>query len=676
MSVDNPKRPRYEANERFDTVDAEESSQTARLHLDAIDAAVIAEPQAVAGSTPVGLILTGFGLTLNPTGPTDGKVRVQSALGAAFDSAGRLIIKPSGETADLVIPAGVYHVYAYYIETAGDNAVRRFLTVTAPYTEYSRAINTTLKGDVGFLVRTGDDPPTSIVASDNVNGQTVALCFLGAVNNTAGTVTATGYNATTAPNGAYAVNRMSSVLAPATPPEVNTQSGSVATLWDMLTTLAYQVGQLIWKNSLNLTPAAGNNFGAYNPPPVGIDGLFNQTSLAQLTAITAWRDFLGHIRFVVDHNGYPSGEISTLQEDWRDGGLVTRSVPIEYGFASAGSLGTDYSRSPGLLILHTTSAVWKLSVGDIPANASLQDVILNHQDDVNGDSYLITVSSATPSSAIAAVDKTITTTIPYTQDDVFVSPSAGSPPMIVTTGEFLVIDVRISASAGPTNYRVYDFLLTYLVDPAGWTWTGSTGDNSGTSGDQRLYLDPISGFNQRHLQLISGGTVSATGASKLVSKNEVFFTPDTALSLDYEVKTGTVIDGPNDAQIQLGVVTPPFASTFVGLFGVPGSLANWQLHIGASNTDTGVAIANNTVYKVKLDILGANADTTVTAGHTRVRLYINGALVANVITNEFTSTLFATKLQVAATALSSGPYDVRVGRLRRSWNHYLSGDNL
>lgn len=271
----NPKRARTQANERLDTVDTEALSQAPRSIVDAYARAIEAKPRNAGGSTPIGLIFQGFGLTLNPTGPNDNKVRVQSPVGVAFDSNGRMLIKESGVTADLTLPAGTSQVYAYFIEDSADTTTRRFITVTSPYTEGSDVIATTLKGNVGYWVRAGDQ--TAIVATDVVNGATTALCFLGVAINTAGAVTMTGYDVVSAPNGAYAVNRITSVLAPSTLPPANTANGSLATVLDVLIAALYSVGQAMWKGSTHLTQSASNNYGAYTYPAGGVDKAFRET---------------------------------------------------------------------------------------------------------------------------------------------------------------------------------------------------------------------------------------------------------------------------------------------------------------------------------------------------------------------------------------------------------------
>lgn len=270
----NPKRVRTQANERLDTVDADALSQAPRAFLDAWSRAIEATPRNAGGSTPVGLILQGFGLTLNPSGPSDGKVRVQSPPGVAFDSDGRMLIKENGVTVDLTLPTGSSQIYAFFIDDNNSTAVRRFISVTSPYVESGSAIATALKGDVAYWVRAGNQ--TSIVSNDVVNGKTTALCFLGVAVNTAGAVTMAGYDIVSAPNGQYAVNRLSSVTTPTTPPPANTAGGSLATMLDVVTAALYSLGQAMWKGSDHLTPALANNFGAYNIPAGGVDKAFRQ----------------------------------------------------------------------------------------------------------------------------------------------------------------------------------------------------------------------------------------------------------------------------------------------------------------------------------------------------------------------------------------------------------------
>jgi hypothetical protein len=592
-----------------------------------------------------------------------------------------MMIKENGTTADLVIPSGTHHIYAYYIEDAGDNAPRRFLSVTSPFTESRRAIDTTLTGDVGFFVRTGDDPPTSIVAADTVNGATTDLCFLGAVTNTAGTITCTGYNATTAPNGAYATNRLSSPLAAiATPPQVATQSGSIATIVGMLRALAYQLGLLIWKNSQNVTPGAGNNFGAWDTVPVGIDGLFNPANEAQQTAIVRLKDWQGNIRATFDHNGYPAGDYTQVIDNWEEGGLFSKNVPITTGWSSAGVLNTDYSRDDGLIDFLTTVAVWHTTLFGIPPGATLQSIFVNHNDDVNGDNYSALVTVTTPGLSIATVHRTIPTNIGYVGHDIFVSPDVGSGPMVVAEGTFIDVQLFLASSTALQNYRVYDFVIKFTTDPPGWTWTGVTGSNNPT-GDQRNYLDPptgISTFSQRTLQLVSSSFLAGPDGLSVLqqSVSDHKLTGYTVWVQEFDVDFATLIDGPNACVVDIGT---RFDTTFITLHW-DHTLTNWQLRskVGGTPTDvdTGVAAANGTVHRVRLEVLGGLVNST---GNTKSNLYIDGVLVATQNHNYFSTSFHLVAYYAVGTdaaGAASGPYDVRIAPVRRTWNHLKAGDNL
>lgn len=277
--VTGAKRPRYQANERFDSGDADAASQAPRTHDDALQRALLTTPRAAAGAVMPGLIFTGFSLTLNPTGPADGLVRIGTELGVAVDANGRTIVKPAGVTVDVTIPVGTYQVYVYYQEDPADTALRRFLTVSSPFTEYPLAISTTFQSAYGTHTRAGNNANT--VKDDVVNGVTTALVCIGIVTNGAGACTMSGrpdnVAITTIPNGNDITNRISTVSAPTTPPTVNTRSGSPQTIHDVLVAALYTVGQTAWKGSAFLTPAAGNNFGAYNIPAGGVDAAYRGT---------------------------------------------------------------------------------------------------------------------------------------------------------------------------------------------------------------------------------------------------------------------------------------------------------------------------------------------------------------------------------------------------------------
>jgi hypothetical protein len=272
--ITQPKRPRYESNERFDTVDANAASVAARLQLDAATKSLLSTPRNTV-ATPTGLIVTGFSLTPNPTAGNDGLVRINIETGVALDSNGRTIIKPNGSTIDVTIPIGTFQIYVYYVEVSTDNAKRRFLPAAPPFVEFTQAIDTAFQGGVNVFLRVGGIGLA--VAEDVVNGATTSLCLIGVATNAgAGAITITGHNPVTAPNGTDITNRLSTVLAPAVVPTTNTRNGSMQTLHDLITAALYTVGQTAWLGSDFLVPSAANNFGAYSAPAGGADKAFRQ----------------------------------------------------------------------------------------------------------------------------------------------------------------------------------------------------------------------------------------------------------------------------------------------------------------------------------------------------------------------------------------------------------------
>lgn len=258
---------RISSNERADTIDVNALAQSVRTNIDAVTRTALITPRNTNG-TAVGTILTGLSLTLNPV-PADGKVRINSELGIAIDSDGRYVIKPAGTTVDVVVPAGgtPYQIYLYAKDDLGASDQRRFIPVTAPYTEYGRAVETTSVGSYGVHYRAGN--LASTVKEDSVGGRTRALVLLCVATNTAGTITVTGYHAVNAPNGTDGVNRLSTVTAPSSVPTTPYTNASWRAFDDKTNSALYELGQAKYRNSQTLTPSAANNYGAYTPLAYG-----------------------------------------------------------------------------------------------------------------------------------------------------------------------------------------------------------------------------------------------------------------------------------------------------------------------------------------------------------------------------------------------------------------------
>lgn len=668
--VTNPKRVRTESNERVDTVDVDALSIVAREHLDAYARAVEATPRNVGSTTPTGLIFQGFKLTLNPTGGSDGKVRVQPALGVAFDSNGRMLIKESGVQADLTLPLGNSQIYAYYNEVSTDNSTRRAISVASPYMEGGRFMATKSTGTVSFYVRGGDQ--TSIVASDVVNGATTALCFLGVANNAAGVVTMTGYDSVNAPNGAFATNRVTSVAQP-TLPASSASNGSVATMHGLINAALYMIGQVVWKGSTNLTPTAANNFGAYTAPAAGIDAMFDSQGELLFAAITRWRDWQRNVRLLVDHQGYPGGQISVKDDHWAVD-MGTESIAPYVGVRAAGSPVTG-SVATGSVVLGASGDAWLVPL-PVPFGGIITSIVVWYTSGSSVNTFfgslLVTNLATNTTPPAGSVSKTITTPAGvFTSFDVMQAPTTGHGPKLSRGTEKLTLNLDATTVTASTFITVYDVIVTWARLPTGWTYFGATTDLL-AAGDVFVVSDPVPGLNQRNLQLVSASTASVVGSSTANSVNEVYVDADLAHSMDFTVRTGAVGAAMGvSANVQL---------VGGGRWGLQrrASDANWQLAMSDDTTDqwidTGVAFAANTAYRIKLEYQGPNRNAS---GLSRARLWINGAPAATATaTTTITAGAAGVSLSVSAATPSAGPFDVRFGRVHRAWNHLANGDSV
>jgi hypothetical protein len=670
----NPKRVRQQGNERFDTVDADALSLVPREHIDAYARAVEAAPRNVGSSTPTGLIFQGFGLTLNPTSPSDGKVRVRSPVGVAFDSNGRMLLKEDGVQVDLTVPSGNSQVYAYFNEVSSDASVRRTISVATPFVESGQTMPTKLVGMVSYFVRAGDQ--TSIVASDVVNGATTPLCFLGVVANAGGVVTMTGYDSTHAPNGSFVTNRITTVVQPTNLPASNADGGSIGTMHGLANLALWLIGQVFWRGSHNFIPSASNNFGAFTLPAAGIDGLFDVQGEGVLTPVTRWRDWQQNIRALIDHHGYPGGQISTRDENWFVG-VVPINLDPTTGYNGAGTPSLGNAAPLGVTFL-TSGDGWIIPLSAaIPVGGIVKSLTVWYTSTSSANQITATVDSIALATGVLTtqVSRLAVTASPGSFSfDVMVTPSSGHGPVISSSTKKLDLVLQATTIISSKLITVYALQLTVVAPPQGWAYVGNTTDLLSV-GDSVEFAEPVSGLNQRHAHLTTAATGSVTGQSVLTGANEVFVDADLAHSTEFIIKTGTVIDGGN--ALLMSVIIRLSNGDHWGLERRAGD-ANWQLKMSDDSNDqwinTGVAFASNTVYRVKYEFEGANRNSTSTP---KVRMWINNALVATATAlGTITPHEAGLVVQALAQTVSTGPYDVRVGRVRRVWNHLASGDNV
>ncbi len=681
----NPKRVRMTANERVDAVDVDAVSSEIVEHADAATRSLQYTPVNAGGTAPTGLILTGFGLTLNPTGGSDGKVRVGSALGVAIDSDGRKLIKEAGIQVDVNIPAGTNQLYAYWIEGPVDTATRRFIGVVTPFPESPKSTATRLQSNVAFFTRAGN--ATSIVASDNVNGQTRALCCIGIVTNTAGVITISGYDGTTAPNGTTIINRLTTINQPSAVPATNAVgTTAMRTLYDMVVALGYTLGQMGWKGSRNTPPNASNNFQAYVVPPVrGLDALFDSLGESTVTPTTAWRDFNLNRRALIDHGGYRMGQVSEIDDHWRASTIIyphslSNAVRDQRSAAGGGWLGFGFAPpEENHLRIDATGQMFS-SAYEVSQNTTIVsfEVFLTRSNATDVVTVRLCIADNTTGSMSTPVGLA-TSSSGTGSVSVVCSPSTGD--FIAHAQPGTQFYFHIQSDPGITGIvRISQIRVTQITDPEGWQLTTNNILSGTIAGMSRAYTDPAVDFNQRAVTIKAplNNFSSGVGAFTPVTY-ETFLGPDVAYVQEWMVKTGTITAASNVRVFALGVQFSNSGANdkFVYFFN-QNTTANWQVRVVGSTTvdnDTGVAIAANTVYRMRLEINGSNVSTAGVNAF-RIRGYINGTKVVDVISNTIVNDLIRPYFKAGTTAGSSGPFDFKIGRLRRAWNHLLAGDNL
>lgn len=259
----NPKRARFQGNQRLDHVDQEFLTKQSRTHLDALSRSALSTPLA-SSAAAVGLVLTGGSVTENPTSGTDGLLRVNSELFVALDADGRMLVKPAGTALTVSIPAGgsPHQIYAYFYENPTEQAKRRAIPVTTPFTEYTITPYTRAEGSVNLYVRAGG--VGSVVAADTVNGVQTALVFVGIATNAAGVVTF---------DDSAADNKLHTVKPQASRSSGSTANGSARTIHELLRAGLYELARTKYTDQGGLSGSAASTAAGANANDVRITGL-------------------------------------------------------------------------------------------------------------------------------------------------------------------------------------------------------------------------------------------------------------------------------------------------------------------------------------------------------------------------------------------------------------------
>ena len=409
------------------------------------------------------------------------------------------------------------------------------------------------------------------------------------------------------------------------------------------------------------------------------------TAEANTVPLILARDYLQNRRSHVDHNGYRMGQVTELDETWMAPAAVNVNIPMEAGIPvfninnwtySTGGTGNpvywQYSNASG-----ATAAEVDFSLCDlVPPNAIITGVIvecnrLNTTDTVQVTIATTQANAATRTAIVAngilsgaaAGNATVTLATGTTTGHLpFQMPTGGQ-------GDNVTLALSCGDVAAST-IKFFGVRVTYIIPPLGWTYVGGTTNviSAAAAGDQFAYADAQTGLNQRALQLFGSALGGSPGSGAMVSFYETFLDTTTVYETEYMVKPGVITDGSNHRQFFLGVKSA--AGVFVGMYS-DATLTNWQLRIGAANTDTGVVVASSAVYRVRLEVLGTAMNSS---GTTKVRLWINGTKTE--VNVAITADKFQQFFSAGTNSTTGGPYDFTVGRVRRCWNHVSSGDNL
>lgn len=218
-----------------------------------------------------------------------------------------------------------------------------------------------------------------------------------------------------------------------------------------------------------------------------------------------------------------------------------------------------------------------------------------------------------------------------------------------------------SATTGPTNGT---------TDPEGWFFESVPAGN-GT----RRYGAPIAPFPMRHVEMVAVSGVIHSAVLQPVASGTgegICFTSDDILYVqEWFLRTGTVLDAV-DGTITIGGISGAGGGQGMFFRYADGDV-NWQARTGGADVaDLGVAMADNTTYRMRMEIVGESQHA---GSDYLLRWYIDGVLVHEE-NDAFADDTFKPYYSIGSPNLVDGPYNMLIGRIRCVWNHLLSPDEL
>lgn len=403
-----------------------------------------------------------------------------------------------------------------------------------------------------------------------------------------------------------------------------------------------------------------------------VSGNTGETNVAPLVLN---RDYLNNNRSLIDHNGYRMGQVTELNETW----LVPASRTWAYTtYASQliGGSGGGYGvgGSPGALAINSSTQLFIISLvpqttGGFSFTSGTVDVTRT-----NGtDNVAMGLTTRGPEN----VQFTIGGSSSGTGDTVANLTTSDGRPYHILAGRTLTLTVQGQTVTGTNHIKA--IALNVITDPPGWNFVPDYRFAAPMA--KRTYDDAVSGLNQRACHLTTQSSSGGAGNGVMTTEAfECFADADVCYVQEWMMKTGVITAATNNRTLALGIQNANAGANnrFVYFYN-DSTMANWKVRIvGSSTTDaeTGVALTANTVYRMQLEIMGANT-SSAGSGAFRVRGYINGAKVTDLVINTLpTADLIRPYFHVGTTSANGGPFDYSVGRVRRVWNHRVSSDSL
>lgn len=383
---------------------------------------------------------------------------------------------------------------------------------------------------------------------------------------------------------------------------------------------------------------------------------------AAVKPLQMYRDFNGKARSLIDHNGYRMGQVSEINEDWKLKVQTIRLSPASAALAVGSGPSTGWNGT-GLLADTTNGVAYDLSL-QLPPGAIITGCVIsyNGSGSFGGAAQLRSVSAT--GAITTHVSKNTTTSNGDLTVDLGSSPTSGALPFVTPfTGGLLFRWTGTTNLGGGAVGRLYYIEISYLevTDGSIWAFNGSAGSTIGIA-------EPDASINHRSVAL----TAATSAFPNYFGPYEASLDVDLCAVNEWILRTGTVINGGNIAQVQAGYDI----NTSARIVFHASASGNWQLRLvdlaaATTDDDTGVAYANNTTYRMRIEVFGDNNNPS---SGLRIRGYINGVLVAEIDHATITDKLRPHFSLLAPAA--GGTFDYRIGRMRRVWNHLLTQDAL